>query len=212
MSRSWLRLLPGSGAWRWAGVRYVPQGGGSYHWAAGTPDGRRYFLTADDLHDKPWLGADPDSAFAGLHTAFGTALALRERARLPFVVPPVPALGGETVCRVTPRYSLALFPFVDGQPGRWGDQPSPLDRDLLVRLLAELHLSTPAVASQALVRGMRLHERASLEAALAELDRPWTAVRSPSRDAMSWPRTPKSSLAGWHRSMIGGAGGREQHR
>jgi spectinomycin phosphotransferase len=155
-------------------LRYVPQGGGSYHWVAGPPDGRRYFLTVDDLHDKPWLGAAPEVAFAGLRAAFGTALALRERAGLPFVVPPVPTQGGDVVCRVTPRYSLALFPFIDGQPGQWGDELTPLDRGPLVRMLAELHLSTPAVAAQAPYRGVRLHQRASLEAALAELGQPWT--------------------------------------
>jgi spectinomycin phosphotransferase len=155
-------------------LRYVPLGGGSYHWVAGTPEGQQYFLTVDDLHDKPWLGADPESVFGGLRAAFDTALTLRERAGLPFVVAPVAAIGGETVCRVTPRYSLALFPFVDGHAGSWGDELAPDDRDRLTGLLAELHLAVPAVRSQAPGRGMTLHERAVLETALSELGQPWT--------------------------------------
>ncbi len=155
-------------------LRYVALGGGSYHWLADAPDGRRFFLTADDLEDKPWLGADPEPAFGGLRAAFGTALALRERAGLPFVVAPVPSLGGETVCRLTPRYSLAVFPFVAGQAGQWGSDLTQPDRDVLAGLLAELHLATPAVAAHALRRGLELHERATLETALAELGRPWS--------------------------------------
>ncbi len=155
-------------------LRYVALGGGSYHWLADTPDGRKFFLTVDDLEDKPWLGADPGSAFGGLRAAFGTALALRERAGLPFVVAPVPSLGGEAVSRLTPRYSLAVFPFVAGQAGQWGRDLTQPDRDVLAGLLAELHLATPKVAALAPHRGMELHERAALETALAELGGPWS--------------------------------------
>jgi spectinomycin phosphotransferase len=164
---------------RWWGLRvkrlsYVALGAGSYHWQASTEDGGRYFLTVDDLLDKPWLGADPDPVFAGLRAAFGTALALRERARLPFVVAPLPAHGGDTACRLTPGYSLAVFPFVVGQTGRWGALLTPRDRDAIAGLLARLHLATPAVASSHVPRrGLELYGRAVLETALAELGRPW---------------------------------------
>ena len=164
---------------RWWGLRvrrlgYVALGAGSYHWQASTGDGGKYFLTVDDLRDKPWLGADPDPVFAGLRAAFGTALALRERARLPFVVAPLPALGGDTACRLTPLYSLAVFPFVLGRTGRWGDLLTVRDRDAIGELLARLHLATPALASSHVPRrGLELHGRAVLETALAELGRPW---------------------------------------
>jgi spectinomycin phosphotransferase len=156
------------------GLRYFPHGSGSYHWLADTTAGTRYFLTVDDLHAKPWLGADPESALDGLRAAFGTALMLRERALLRFVVPPVPAHGGEPVHRLTPDYSLAVFPLVEGDARDWGDEVSSADSDRLVRLLAELHLATPIVAAQALRRGLELTDRAELETALDELDRPWT--------------------------------------
>jgi spectinomycin phosphotransferase len=155
-------------------LRYLPEGFGSYHWIARTTAGEKYFLTVDDLDRKPWLGADRESAFDGLRAAFDAALTLRERAHLQFVVSPVRALGRETLHRVTPRYSLAVFPYIDGHAGLWGDEIAAQDRHRLVRLLAELHLSTPAVAGQAPRRDIQLPGRPDLEAALTELDRPWT--------------------------------------
>ena len=155
-------------------LRYIAIGAGSYHWLGTAPAGARYFLTVDDLQDKPWLGADPDQVFSGLRGAFETALALRENAGLPFVVAPMPALGGEVGRRLTARYSLAVFPFVDGQAGRWGDAVTAHDADALAEVLAGLHQATPAVASRAPHRNLELYGRAELETALGELDRPWS--------------------------------------
>ena len=131
------------------GVRYVPVGGGSHHWAAQVPDGVTYFLTVDDLLDKPWLGTDPESAFRGLRGTFGTARKLRYDVGLPFVLAPIPSLNGEAIRRLTPRYSLTVFPFVSDQTGRWGDDLAPADRDRILRMLGELHEATPAVRSLA---------------------------------------------------------------
>jgi spectinomycin phosphotransferase len=155
-------------------LRYIAIGAGSYHWLAKAPAGARYFLTVDDLQDKPWLGTDPDQVFCGLCGAFETAIALREYAGLPFVVAPMAALGGEAACRLTARYSLAVFPFVNGQSGRWGDAVTAHDADALAEVLARLHRATPLVASQAPRRSLELFGRAELEAALGELDRPWS--------------------------------------
>ncbi len=157
-----------------SGLRYVALGGGSYHWVAAAKDGRQYFLTVDDLQDKPWLGADPDSAFRGLRAAFDTALTLHDQARLDFVIAPIPSVHGQSARRLTERYSLAVFPFVAGQVGRWGTDFARQDRNALARLLGELHRSTPAVEALAQRRGTALPGRAGLEAALGELDQPWT--------------------------------------
>lgn len=164
LARSW-RLAPGA-------LRYVPEGGGSYHWAteAGSV---QYFLTVDDLHHKPWLGATPDAAFDGLRAAFAAALALSTQARLPFVVPPVPTRSGEPAVRLTPRYSLAVFPYTDGHPGRWGDELTPAGANQVVDVLARLHRATATVVPLPARRGLRLPGRAGLAAALAALDRPW---------------------------------------
>jgi spectinomycin phosphotransferase len=97
-------------------VHYAALGGGSYHWVVEDIEGKRGFVTADDLDQKPWLGDTRESAFNGLRRAFDTAVALRD-AGLGFVVAPIPTTRGETVRRIGPRYTIAVFPFVDGETG-----------------------------------------------------------------------------------------------
>lgn len=154
-------------------LRYIPKGFGSYHWFTETP-AHRYFLTVDDLATKPWLGGTPDSTFEGLQAAYDSALALHRQANLTFVVAPIPQLGGGTALRLSERYALTVFPFMDGEPGVWGDPIARNDGQQLLRRLAELHRSTPAAASRAPRHGLVLPGRAVLEAALDDLDRPWT--------------------------------------
>jgi len=84
-----LRLVLAEG-WRIdvAALRYAPVGGGSYHWVVRDGAGRRWFVTADDLDDKAWLGHTRPEVMAGLRSAMETALALRRDAALDFVVAP----------------------------------------------------------------------------------------------------------------------------
>ena len=154
-------------------VLYAPVGFGSYHWEVTDPAGRRSFATVDDLDVKGWLGHDRESSFDGLRAAYDTALALHRDAGLPFVVAPIPAAGGATVRRAAPRYSIALFPFVDGRAG-FGMDHTPAQRADLVRLLADLHGATEAALPVARRRHLDLPYRPQLQAALRELDRPWT--------------------------------------
>ena len=98
---------------------YAPVGGGSYHWVVSDREGTRAFVTVDDLDWKHWLGDTRESAFDGLRRAFDTAVALRDGG-LEFVVAPIPTSGGETVRRIGPRHTIALFPFVDGEAGVFG--------------------------------------------------------------------------------------------
>src|SRR5258708_17679064 len=92
-------------------LRYVALGGGSYHWFAAASDGGRYFLTADDLLDKPWLGADPDSTVCGLALAFDPAVPPRRPARLDFVVAPVLSVHGQRAHRLHSRFTVARSPY-----------------------------------------------------------------------------------------------------
>lgn len=154
-------------------LHYIPKGFGSYHWLAETP-ADRYFLTVDDLDIKPWLGGSRDSTFRGLEAAYESALVLRRDANLSFVVAPIPLVGGGTALRLSERYALTVFPFVDGEPGVWGEPIGRTDREQLLRRLAELHWSTPATAFQAPRHGLVLPGRAVLESALDDLDHPWT--------------------------------------
>jgi spectinomycin phosphotransferase len=155
-------------------VEYARVGFGSYHWLATDPDDVRYFVTVDDLDRKPWLGHDRNSAFEALQSAFDTAVALRDGAGLGFVVAPLTTADGKTVHRITARYSVAVFPSVEGNPGEFSQESTADDRDRLIHVLAELHDATPAVLCIALRRDRELAERAVLDAALRDLNSPWT--------------------------------------
>ena len=154
-------------------LHYVPKGFGSYHWLTGTSVNRN-FLTVDDLSIKPWLGGSPDATFEGLEAAYDSALALHRQANLSFVVAPIPQLDGGTALRLSERYALTVFPFIEGESGIWGDPIGRTDREQLLRQLAELHRSTPVVASRSLRHGTVLPGRTVLKHALDDLDRRWT--------------------------------------
>jgi spectinomycin phosphotransferase len=155
-------------------LRYAPVGGGSYHWVVRDATARRWFVTVDDLDDKPWLGDSRAAAATGLRAAMDTAADLRRDAGLAFVAAPVPGRGGATVRPVDERYTVALFPFVSGRAGRFGAPRPPREQAALVDLLAALHQATPA-ARRAAVSRVELPRRAELEEALSGLARPWRA-------------------------------------
>ncbi|TML41344.1 MAG: phosphotransferase [Actinobacteria bacterium] len=169
-----VRLLAGGWGLDVGVLRYLPRGFGSHHWLADMDGGTRYFLTVDDLDTKPWLGPDRDSTLSGLTAALEAVLALHHQGGLAFVVPPVPTRDGKTLRRITSRYTLSVFPYIDGGGGAWGEHLSEADRDELVRLLADLHLATRVLASPVRSCGDGLAGRAQLDAALRDLDRPWT--------------------------------------
>ena len=168
-----LRLALAEG-WRIdvAGLRYVPVGGGSYHWVVRDAAGRRWFVTADDLDDKAWLGPTRPAVMVGLVSAMETTLALRD-AGLEFVVAPVPGCGEALVRPVGPRYAVAVFPFLDGSAGRWGEPLPAAERAVLTDMLAALHRSAPPASAR--VAAIGLARRAELDAALRNLGRPWRA-------------------------------------
>jgi spectinomycin phosphotransferase len=178
-----------------AGLRYVALGGGSHHWAA-TADGARFFLTVDDLLDKPWLGVGADAAFRGLRDAFAAVRELRDRAGLRFVLAPLSSQRGEPVVRLTARYSLAVFPFLPAESGQWGDVLAARDRDEILRMLADLHVATPVVRSLVRPRAGEVYERAILAAALSDLDDPWPGgpFAEPARRALA---ARAGVVAGW---------------
>jgi spectinomycin phosphotransferase len=153
-------------------IEYVALGAGSYHWLVRDHVGTSRFVTVDDLDQKAWFGTTRDVVYDGLRRAFDTARALRDHG-LDLVVAPLPARDGATLRRLGSRYTVALFPFVDGRPsGFW--EHDPAERMPLVNLLARLHDATPAVAAIANRTGLHLPGREHLEAGLRELDRPWS--------------------------------------
>jgi len=150
---------------------YAPLGIGSYHWVVRDRGGTCGFVTVDDLERKSWLGDTRESAFEGLQRAFDTAAALRSSG-LDFVVAPTPTRRGESLRRMGPRHSIALFPLVDGQARDYGEYAAA-DRIAVVSMLADLHRATPAVASPTARVGLDLPGRRHLEAGLRELNETW---------------------------------------
>jgi len=153
-------------------VTFLPEGDGAHHWIVHDRKGRRWVATVDDLGVKPWLGSDGDTTFAGLLAAYRTAALLRHHAGLSFVVAPEPTATGEVAVRLGPQYALSLCAYVDGVPGRWGEAWPDATLCSVGALLAEIH-SVTAPGDVAAPPPFVLHDRHVLEAALADVHRPW---------------------------------------
>jgi spectinomycin phosphotransferase len=167
---------------RSATLRYAPVGGGSYHWVVRDDRGERRFVTVDDLDDKGWLGHTRPVVFEGLRAAMDAVVTLHREAALGFVVAPVPALDGQVLRPLGPRHAVAVFPFLQGAAGRWGEVYSAPDRDELVAMLAALHRVDPKdpkdpknpARIRLSHREIGLSWRGDLETALGELGQPWS--------------------------------------
>ncbi len=164
-------------------IEYAAVGAGSYHWIVTDAAGARGFVTVDDLDQKAWLGETRDGARGALGRAFDTAVALRHAGR-EFVVAPIPASSGESLRRIGERHTVALFPFVDGEGGRWGPY-EPGARSAVVSMLAELHRATPVASARTV--GLELIGRRVLEAALRDANETWSGgpLSEPARQAFS---------------------------
>jgi spectinomycin phosphotransferase len=167
-----------------ADATYAAVGGGSYHWEVVDSGGVRAFVTVDDLGQKAWLGDTRDEVFEELRCAFDASSVLWEGG-LDFVVAPIPVRGGGTLGRLDARYSIALFPFVDGEPGVFGHYADG-ERDAVLELIAELHLATTAAGTGVRTAGLGVPGRHHLEAALRDADSPWTdgPLSEPAREAI----------------------------
>ena len=152
-------------------LRYAAVGGGSYHWAVRDGHRDRWFVTVDDLDSKGWLGETRPAVFAGLATAMDTAVSLRRDAGLRFVAAPVKAHDGGTLRPLGSRYAVAVFPFLRGAAGRFGEAFPARDRRELVDMLAALHQATPTADAPKSQVG--LPRRDALDTALRELHQPW---------------------------------------
>lgn len=130
-------------------LTYLPVGAGSHHYLALDSDGRRWFVTVDELITKlygmggptfmPWLDVDLDAAFDALNRAFGTAVALRQ-AGLDFVHGPIVRPDGEVLTRLG-DYAVSVFPFIDGI----SDTPGDAGRHRLLEVVGRLHAATDSV-------------------------------------------------------------------
>lgn len=140
--------------------------------AVDTAGGRR-FVTVDDLA-RVSVSGNKEAAFASLSAAFETARRLRDSG-LDFVVAPIPDVSGRALRPLGDSFSVTVFPFLEGGTGAFGSYPSEADRDAVRGLIERLHQTPVGVAGIANQEDFLLPSRSQLEAALAQLDRPWTA-------------------------------------
>jgi spectinomycin phosphotransferase len=194
--RDLLRALAGDWALEAADVRYLPKGAGSYHWIAETVGRRTYFITVDDLETKPWIGSGHDPTFEGLGLAYEAAWVLHHEVGLDVVVAALRRPNGSITLRLSDQYSMAVFPFIEGHPGTWGDSLTGPSRDALLQELARLHQATPRLRVPIAHRPLDLPERPLLTEALAALDGPWEGgpFSEPARRALA---EHAESVTGW---------------
>jgi spectinomycin phosphotransferase len=161
-------------------LSYSPVGFGSHHWLATDGAGDRRFVTVDVA-----IAAD-GSRFDRLRTALHTAAALRSRADLHFVVPPLAGTDGRLVHVVDDRFAVSVFPYVAARPWPEDDDASDGDRAAVVDLLGRLHLATEAVRETAATDDLRIDARTHLEKALSCLDVRWDdgPFGEPARDLL----------------------------
>ncbi|HZC72330.1 MAG TPA: phosphotransferase [Jatrophihabitans sp.] len=152
-----------------AEMEYVPKGAGSYHWRATDEQGRLHFVTVDDLDDKDWIADTRAAAFAGLGQALRTAVTLREAAALDFVVAPIPAADGSPLCRVDDRYAVAVYPFLAGRSGEFG-QPNQTDA---LEMIVAMHRATPIARTGARISAPFFEGRDDLAAFLLDPATRW---------------------------------------
>jgi hypothetical protein len=150
-------------------LEYAAVGFGSHHWVAGGRDGRRVFVTVDEL-DRP--AGTPEVAFTRLAAAFETARRLRDGG-LEFVVAPTPNAHGDVLFRLTDRFAMCVFPYLEGTAGHFGEYGSTAEVRTVRTLLERLHEATADVTDVARREDFNLPCRPQLEAALAALDAPW---------------------------------------
>jgi spectinomycin phosphotransferase len=155
-------------------LTYVPKGVGAYHWHVAGSRTEQYFVTVDDLGTKPWLGREPDATFDALVAAYSTAWTLHHDDQLSLVVPPIRSRHGSIAARFDQRHSIAVFPYVEGTAGDWGESMPRDERVVLVRDLARLHDAERGRHGGIQRRHHVLPERGALMDALDSLDQPWS--------------------------------------
>jgi aminoglycoside phosphotransferase (APT) family kinase protein len=154
-------------------AEYQPLGFGSHHWHATAEGGAAWFVTVDELTTRLRTAADTrDAAYQRLGRALRTARAL-SGAGASFVVAPVRTAAGDVLARIGDEYAVAVYPYVTGQAGRWGDTVTPADRQAVLSLLTRVHAAPESVRAGAGRDDFLLAGADNLRGALGDLARAW---------------------------------------
>jgi spectinomycin phosphotransferase len=153
-------------------LEYLTVGGGSHHWLATDGCGGQQFLAVTELPVFLRDRADTTAALLGrLRAALLTALALREQARLEFVVAPIRRDDDEPLSRLSERYCLIVYRYLDGtHAGEDGQYRNASHRRTVLDLLVQIHRVRTEVAR---ADDFVLPHRGKLELALDDSGRTW---------------------------------------
>lgn len=155
-------------------VRYLPVGGGGYHWHLTDSEGGGLFVTVDDLDTKDWFGVERTKVAGGLNAALATARWLHDEAGLGFVVAPLTGGDGRSMLRLGDRYAVYVAPHLDACSHPFGPHVDPVRRRQVLDALIALHSVTPPPG---IPNHLRPHigARSHLELFLRDPAEPWNA-------------------------------------
>jgi spectinomycin phosphotransferase len=143
-----------------------------------------------------------------LRRAFDTAAALQNEAGLEFVVAPMPTLDGHTIVRAGPRHTVTLYPFVDGRSRTGHEYRNSQERAAVMNLLVRLHGATGIARRTAGTEDFALPYRAGLDAAMAEIQVPWSGgpFAEPARQLLAPKIADVQSLLAIYDALVKKAG------
>ena len=178
-------------------LEYVPIGFGSHHWVLIERTGRRWFVTGDAV-------ADSSQRLSGLTAALNTTYALRHDCGLKFVVAPQAGIDG-TLLSITGRYAIAVYPYLD----RLSDATA--DPQQIISMIIALHATTPDIGVLTPIDDLRIRDRPTLEAVLADTgihgDGPYAAAFA---DLVRRHRTKICESFTWYDAMAASLGEEQQ--
>lgn len=149
-----------------ASLSYLAVGAGSHHWSVVDADDVTWFVTLDDFEERRDDPSESDAeVFDRLAAALQTAYALHETGAT-FVVAPRPSRDGSVLRPVGDRWSVAVFPFVEGEKFRGGSQLPVAQRLEVVEMIGRLHTSTLPADGRPRAEDYRLQNRHELEEAV----------------------------------------------
>jgi hypothetical protein len=150
---------------------YRALGFGSHHWEVIDGAGLTWFVTVDELAIKRKSLAEPlDAVFDRLSAALATAVDLAELG-MAFVVAPVATNSGEPLVRLADRFTVAVYPFQDGQSFTWGAFSSEEHRLAVLDLLVAMHTAPPRARARAVIHSLGVDHRDELDLVLDAVDR-----------------------------------------
>jgi aminoglycoside phosphotransferase (APT) family kinase protein len=145
---------------------YLPLGFGDHHWRA-SQAGRRWFVTVCDAR-LDGRSRTRQQTVDRLERTFRAVRRLRERTGLPCIVPAVPSTrSGALVVPLGETFALSLYEWLDVEPAR------DVSGRIAANLVAQVHRASRERPVGALAEDFAIPHRPALEAALADLARPW---------------------------------------